>query len=208
MDSFHKLVDIIQFVERTGSPELLPIFRSQQQAEVLADILDNPDRETSLTELSKRLGIPAASLHREIERAESAGIVRSRKIGNTRLIAANPASPYFGPLRQVLVMAFGVPSRLRHAFDGLAGVHAVHIFGSYAARWHGEEGGPVGDIDVLVLGDPDRTEVYAAASRVSEVAGREVNVQFRHEDWIDSGSGSFYETLTARPMVSVLPAPR
>ena len=68
--------DIPQFVERSGSPELLPIFRSRHQAELLADILDDPDREQSLAELTERLGVPTASVHREIDRAERAGIAR------------------------------------------------------------------------------------------------------------------------------------
>jgi len=186
---------------------LLPIFRSRQQAELLADILDDPVREQSLADLTERLGIPTASVHREIERAERAGIIRSRRVGRTRLVSANTASPYFAALRQLLVAAFGVPGRLRAALVGIDGIEAAYIFGSWAARWHGERGTrPVGDIDVLVLGRPDREPLYAAAHEVGLEVGREIQVQIRVPDWLSSGTGSFHDTVTARPMVKVLPA--
>lgn len=194
-------------MERSGSPELLPIFRSRQQVELLADILDDPEREQSLAELTRRLGIPTASIHREIERAERAGIVRSRRVGKTRLVSADTASPYFAPLRQLLVSAFGVPSMLRRALEGLGGVDEAYIYGSWAARWHGEPGTrPVGDIDLLVLGHPDRTQLYAAAHEVGLVVGREIQAQIRAPGWLGHGSGSFHDTVVKRPMVRVLPA--
>lgn len=185
---------------------MLPIFRSRQQAELLADILDVPDRERSLAELTVRLGVPAASVHREVERAEAAGIVRSRRVGRTRLVSADTASPYFTPLRDLLVRAFGVPARLRAALAGVDGVEEVYIFGSWAARWHGERGTrPVGDIDVLVLGHADRDAVYTATHEVGVAVGREIQVQIRSPGWLQTGTGSFHDTVAGRPLVKVLP---
>ncbi len=193
-------------MERSGSPPLLPIFRSRQQVELLADILDEPEREESLADLTRRLRIPTASIHREIERAEQAGLIRSRRVGKTRLVSANTESPYFGPLRQLLVAAFGVPARLRDALQSVLGVDEVYIYGSWAARWRGEPGTrPVGDIDVLVLGHPDRDELYKVAHDVGLAVGREVQVQIRAPGWLESGSGSFHDTVAGRPLVRVLP---
>lgn len=203
---FRILEDILRFVERTGSPDLLPIFRSRQQAELLADILDDPQREQSLADLTARLGIPSPSIHREVERAEQAGVVRSRRVGKTRLVSADTTSPYFAPLRELLVRAFGVPARVRSALEGVADIDEAFIFGSWAARWHGERGTrPVGDIDVLVLGHPDRDQVYAAMHRVGLELGREVQAQVRAPDWLRDGTGSFHDTVAVRPLVQVIP---
>lgn len=196
-------------MERSATPPLLPIFRSRQQVEVLTDILDGPEREQSLADLTRRLGIPTASIHREIERAEHAGLVRSRRVGKTRLVRANTESPYFGPLRQLLVTAFGVPARLRDALHDLDGVDEAYVYGSWAARWHGEEGArPVGDIDVLVLGHPDRERLYKIAHGAGLALGREVQVQIRAPGWLEHGSGSFHDTVANRPLVRVLPVDR
>ena len=82
-------------MDRRPSPSLLPILRSQQQGEILALLLADPDLELSLTEIAKRTGAPHPSVHREIERAEQAGLVTSRKVGNTRLVRADTTSPYY-----------------------------------------------------------------------------------------------------------------
>ena len=96
-------------MDKSPTPSLLPIFRSQQQAELLALILGDPTAEHGMTELAERTGVPYASVHREVERANAAGLLSSRLVGRTRLIRADMSSPYFAGLADVLVKAFGVP---------------------------------------------------------------------------------------------------
>lgn len=199
-----ELRDIIQIVDKGPTPSLLPIFRSQQQAELLALILGDASTEYSLTELAERTGIPYASVHREVERAEAAGLVTSRLVGRTRLLRADPASPYFSGLSDVLVKAFGVPWVLGQALDDVTGIDKAYVYGSWAARFSGEKGDrPVGDIDLLVLGEPDRDDVYAAASSAERRLGRAVQVTIRPADWLTDGSGTFHDTVAGRPMVPV-----
>jgi DNA-binding transcriptional ArsR family regulator len=93
----------------------LPILRSQQQGAILALLLGDPDLELSLTEIAARTGTPHPSVHREIQRAEQAGLVTSRKVASTRLVRANTASPYYAGLAEVLTRAFGVPAVLAEA---------------------------------------------------------------------------------------------
>lgn len=191
-------------MDKTSAPPLLPIFRSRQQAELLAHLLGDPELEVSLSDLAQQLGVPYPSVHREIERAEAAGLVTSRRIGNTRLVRANIASPYFEGLSQVLTRAFGVPAVLAEALRPVEGVAAAYVYGSWAARYQGSEGQrPVEDIDVLVLGDPDRDQLYAAIAATEPRLGRPVQVTVREEDWLTSGEGSFHDTLTSRPMVPI-----
>jgi len=195
---------ILQFVDRTGAPSLLPILRSQQQGEILALLLGNPDSEFSLTEISARTGAPHPSVYREVERAEQAGLVTSRKVGNTRLVQANTVSPYYTGLADVLVKAFGVPAILAAALRDVGGIDRAYIFGSWAARHAGQRGPrPVADIDVLVLGSPDRDQLYAALESAERRLGRQVQATVREAGWLEAGSGSFHETVTSRPLVEL-----
>ena len=59
------------------------------------------------------------------------------------------------------------------------------------------------DIDVLVLGDPDRDEVFARIRPVEERLGRPVQLTFRSTRWLDEGEGAFHDTVVGRPMVEV-----
>lgn len=192
------------FVDKTPSPPLLPIFRSRQQAELLALLLGDPELELSVTELSARLDIPYPSVHREVERAEVAGLIISRKVGNTRLVRANTASPYFEGLANVLTRAFGVPAVLAEALGPVDGISEAYVFGSWAARYLGVEGQrPVEDIDVLVLGEPDRDELYQHVEKAATRLGRPVQITVRDTDWLVAGEGSFHDTIVSRPLVPI-----
>ncbi len=64
-------------------PPLLPLLRSRLQAELLTLILLNPRQERTLTELADRIGASVATVQREAVRAEHAGVITSRRLGNT-----------------------------------------------------------------------------------------------------------------------------
>jgi DNA-binding transcriptional ArsR family regulator len=183
-------------------PALLPVLRSQQQGEILALIFTG--NGISPTQIAERTGVPYASVHREIERAERAGLVMSRRVGRTRLVSANPDSPYLPDLANVLVRAFGPPHVLAEALAPVEGIDRAIIHGSWAAHAAGEpSGGPVGDIDLLVLGSPARTELFAAASAAEARLGRPVQVIVREPTWWDEGSGAFHDNVIASPVVEL-----
>lgn len=191
-------------MDRGPSPPLLPILRSQQQGEILALLLGDPGRELSLTEISRLTGAPHPSVYREVERAEQAGLVTTRKVGNTRLVRADASSPYFPGLAEVLTRAFGVPAVLAEVLRPVSGIEQAYVYGSWAARHDGEPGRrPVGDIDVLVLGTPDRDHLYDALGVAERRLGRPVQATVRDADWLSSGSGSFHDTVTSRPMLKL-----
>ena len=82
------------------------------------------------------------------------------------------------------------------------------VFGSWAARYHGEAGPLPGDIDVLVVGDNvDRTELYAAAERAEGRLGMPVNPVVRPTgSWSDVEGDALLVEIKARPFVDVTKA--
>ncbi len=110
--------------------------------------------------------------------------------------------PYYAGLAEVLTRAFGVPVVLAEALRDVSGIAAAHIYGSWAARHEGQAGQrPVGDIDVLVLGEPNRDQLYAALSTAEQRLARPVQATIRDRTWLESGSGAFHDTITSRPLV-------
>ena len=108
-------------------------------------------------------------------------------------------------MRQLLVMSFGVPERLASALSNVSGVQSAYIFGSWAARYLDVSGlRPVGDIDLLVLGDPDRDVVYNKITEVEPELGHPIQVTFRPGDWLESGTDSFHDTVVSRPLVQIV----
>ena len=188
---------------RTKPPPLLPLLRSAHQAEILVRVLLGPQEPISLTDLARSTGASVATVQREIERAEAAGVVRSERVGPTRLVRPDPSSPLYRPLADLLLVAFGPAAVVASEFDGISGVDEVHIFGSWAARYSGEIGSAPNDVDVLVIGDPDRDEVYEAADRAERRLHRPVQVTFRSaEEWANRDD-PFIATVRNRPLVSL-----
>jgi hypothetical protein len=100
--------------------------------------------------------------------------------------------------------AFGVPAVLAEVLSPIRRIAEAYVYGSWAARHQGQNGPrPVGDIDVLILGDPDRDQLYNALSDAETRLGRPVQATIREPDWLESGTGAFHDTLTSRPMVRV-----
>ncbi len=85
---------------RTAAPPLLPIFRSQLQGELLALVLLGQDQMT-VSDLARRLGAPFATVAREVNRLEGAGLLRSRRVGRARQIAVDDDNPAVRPLREL-----------------------------------------------------------------------------------------------------------
>ncbi|GEL21421.1 ArsR family transcriptional regulator [Pseudonocardia sulfidoxydans NBRC 16205] len=187
------------------APPLLPVFRSRLQGDLLAVLLVVPGTELTLTALAGRTGGSLAAVQRETSRLEEAGILRSRRIGNARLVSADPASPAIAPLTELVTLSFGPVQVLAEEFDGIADVDALEVFGSWAARHHGEHGAPPADVDVLVVGSPDRDTVHDAATRAEERIGLPVNATVVAPQRWESGTDGF---VTRVRESSRVPVPR
>jgi predicted nucleotidyltransferase len=185
-------------------PPLLPLLRSRLQAELLTLVLLTPGREWSLTELAETSSASLSSAQREMARAEEAGVVSSRRLGSTRLVTA-AESPITGPLTELLLRSFGPRQVIAEQLAGLPGIEQAFLFGSWAARYAGQPGRAPADIDVLVIGSPDRDQLDDVAQRAGSMLGREVNVTVRSRQWWRDGGDGFHAQVTSHPLIPVFP---
>lgn len=179
------------------------MFRSQHQAELLMWLMLHPDQEFGVSDLAARLGVPLSTLHREVVRLDEAGLLTSRSLGRNRLVRANPSHPAAPALRQLLEVTFGPKAVIAEEF-ALPGVEQVVIFGSWAARYAGEAGPPPRDIDVLVVGTPDRADLYEAADRAQARLGIEVNPVVRSAQQWNDPPDALLTQIWASPFTVVL----
>jgi len=188
---------------RTSAPPLLAIFRSQLQGELLARVLLDPGR-FSVSDLARALEAPTATVAREVARLERAGLISTTRVGRARLVSANEANPAVAPLRQLVMIAFGPKLVIEQEFGSLAGLSELLVFGSWAAQYAGEEGPLPGDVDVLLVGSPDRDDAYDAAQRAERRLGREVNtIVTSPERWL-AAAEPFLQEVKRRPTVQLV----
>ena len=191
---------------RSDAPALFPVFRSQAQAEILAATLLHPDREQTITDLSKRLNIPLATVSDEVARLVRSEIFSVRKVGRSNLLRPNIANRLVSPLTDIVLATMGPHLLVREAFGDLKGVQFVLIYGSWAARYQGQSGPPPNDLDVLVVGSPSRASVYEAADAVEQRSGLTVNpVIASPKRWGDD-TDPLMTQIKASPTVTAVPA--
>lgn len=185
-----------QFV-KVGSR--LPIFRSPEQERLLGELFVFTEGPLTLSELATRAGTSLGGTHKEVERLESSGLIRSTTRGRNRLIEANPSSPVYPELRGLLLKTLGPEPLLRSALADIDGIEDAFIYGS----WADPANRSPADIDLLVVGDPDIGAVYDAASSVEAEVGRPVNVTVRSPtEWADSDSG-FEQAVKSGPRIDL-----
>lgn len=189
---------------KVSVPSLAPILRSDTQGRILARLFADPAKSYNLTELAEWAGSSMPTVLREVGRAEQAGIVTSQKTGPTRLIRANPEHPLYPPVSQIVLATYGPPAVITRELEGVHGVQAVVIFGSWAARYLGQPGRAPNDIDVLVIGSPDRNEVDDAADRAERAIGIPVQATLRSRSQWSAGRDSFIQEVKRRPLLVVL----
>jgi predicted nucleotidyltransferase len=184
-------------------PPLLPLLRSRLEGELLAEILLHPDREYSAGDLAARFSAGLPTVVRELDRISASGAVRSRKVGRVRLVQADPSSRATAPLTQLAALSFGPIAVIAEEFQNVPGARAVFLFGSWAARYSGEPGPPPHDVDVLVVGQPDRKSMYEAATAAEARLGGEVNPTTRSVRAFEGDQDAFVRELKPRPLVEV-----
>lgn len=182
-------------------PVIAPLLRSDVQGALLALLLLHPDREFTLTELVRRSASTMPTLSREVDRLVASGFARERRSGRNRYIRAETAHPLYRPVRQIVEYAYGPLTILPQTLDGIPGIAEAYLYGSWAARYAGREGPDPRDVDVLLIGRPDRTEVFAAEARGRTLLGREVNIQTLSTESWRSETDPFVRTIRSRPMI-------
>jgi predicted nucleotidyltransferase len=155
---------------------LLPVFRSEHQMRLLAEIFCGP-RALTGAELARRTGVPQQTVAREVSRLQESGLVTTQQIGSARTIHPNLNLPYSAALRQLLVYAGGIIPVLAEALRNRDGVDEVFIFGSWAKRYRGELGAAPNDVDVAVVSSTlTRFDLASLRVEVEAESGLDVNM--------------------------------
>jgi predicted nucleotidyltransferase len=99
----------------------------------------------------------------------------------------------------------GVEALIREALNGLDGIDSAYIFGSYASRTERVQS----DVDLLVIGRPDRLAVSERLAVVERKLGRDVNVVTRTEDQVRTRrkADAFWRRVLSEPMILVAGQP-
>lgn len=177
----------------------VPIFRSDLQARLHLRVLIDTEPHTA-AELARLLQ-PRADRAPRGPATPRRRLLTSSAVGRANVLKPADHNPATAPLRQLLTVTYGPAPYLERALSGVPGIQQAAIYGSWAALWHSELGPTPGDVDVLVVGSPNRDHVYDALEGIDTTLGREVNVTLVSPERWASGEEKFLAAIRDRPMV-------
>ena len=160
---------------------LAELFSSRVRAAVLALVLPRPHLRFSLTDLSRRLGLPVSSLQHECYKLTRLGLLRDERVGNARLYRPDPDWPLLEPLTALTVRAMPLEEALRGAIEGVPGIGGAWVSGDFVS--------PTEPVYIVVVGSLGVEELDGLfdRSRVALMpivgASRIELAYFRPGDW-------------------------
>jgi predicted nucleotidyltransferase len=148
------------------------LFSSTQQR-VLGFLFGQPDRSFFATELIGLVGAGSGAVQRELARLAESGLVTVTRVGNRKHYQANPHSPIYGELSDIIRKTVGLTEPIREALSPLASrITAAFVFGSVAKRSETA----ASDIDLLVLSDSvDYADLFDALQPAESQLARRIN---------------------------------
>lgn len=187
---------------RSRSSVLLPILRSEAVARILARVILAPE-SLNMSDIAKREGLPYSVVQREVDRLEKAGVVRSQRFAQARVVRPNDTHQLYPELRALFLKTYGPEAVLAELLEGAEGIDEAFVFGSWAARYLGEWGPPPADVELLVVGDPDPRLMEDLAAEAEDRIGMPVQTVIVAPETWESDPRGFVRTVRGRPLVPI-----
>lgn len=165
-----------------GSSEdtLKALLGSRARAQLLTLFFVHPVEEFYVRQIAATTRLSPGHIHRELARLTQLGLLLPRRMGREKLYRVNEQHPLYPELKRMVYKTTAFGDVLREALTGIPGVKAAFIYGSVPKGT--ERTGS--DVDLFVLGSPDRAKLDAALSETEDLLGREVSlVSMTLEEW-------------------------
>ncbi len=102
---------------------------------------------------------------------EASGLLISEKQGNLKYYSINENFFLYPELKAIIFKTTGVQGLLKEALERLEGIETAFIYGTYATGKESESS----DVDIMIIGKPDLTEINEVISNLEEKLNREIN---------------------------------
>lgn len=139
---------------------------------VLAKLYLEPQRDFRLRELARLTGISSGSIQHELRQLVAADIASREEKGGLVTYRANPRCPIFEALRAIAEKTSGIEDLVRDALrPAAAKIRYACIYGSIAKGVNRARS----DLDLLVVGSIEFTDLVRLLAPVEERIGREIS---------------------------------
>jgi DNA-binding transcriptional ArsR family regulator len=145
--------------------------RSTLRRKLLTYFYVNRSARVYVRQLAERLGVDSTNLSRELARLEQEGLLESEVEGRQRYYRINPRYTHLNAVFSLLQGTVGLVPTLASSLQRVSGIEHAYIYGSFAKN----EADSASDIDVLILGQPDASDLATEVARVEKLLNREIS---------------------------------
>jgi len=139
---------------------------------LLAVLYGHADQSFYLRQLARAVESGHGALQRELKHLTEMGLIARRTQGNQVLYQANSQSPVFPEIKSLIAKTVGIHDAIRSALAPLESeIQVAFVYGSVAQQTERASS----DIDLMVLGNVEFTEIVSAVSSVQKALAREIN---------------------------------
>ncbi len=149
---------------------LTQLFTSKTRIKLLLKLFLNPGVSCYLRELAKEFALSPNALKEELDSLSNAGYLTRTQNGRSAYFGANTEHPFFPEIHSIVRKTLGIDKLLDEVLASLGKVEAVYILDDYAL------GKDTGLIDLLVVGEVDRTRLGELARITEDRINRKVRV--------------------------------
>ncbi len=140
---------------------LTQLFTSKTRIKLLLKLFLNPGVSCYLRELAKEFEVSPNAIKEELDSLSEAGYLEREQNGRSAYFRANTRHPFFPEISSIVRKSLGIDQLIDEVVASLGRVEAVYILDDYA------QGKDTGLIDVLIVGDVDRSRLDELA-RITE----------------------------------------
>jgi DNA-binding transcriptional ArsR family regulator len=170
---------------------------------MLALLYLKPDQEQTMSQLVKNSGLSYDTVIRDVNALEGNGYLTTRTSGRNRYVKVNQQNPITPALTQVLLYTQGPVVLLGPILAEIPGIQEAMIYGSWARRYKGEPVAHVNDLDVLVVGDIKRADLFEPQQAAAAILRTEVNLTPLPTKVWSTSTDSFTLHLRENPLIPI-----
>jgi len=183
--------------------EALYIAKSKIRQDLLALFFTNPNKRYYLRELQRILGYSAGSVRRELLKYQTDNLFQTEKVGNLLYYSLNTDHPLYKELKSIVFKTVGVEGSLKKELSSIKEIKVSFIYGSFAS----EQYKATSDIDLMIIGNPDTSELNERIARLEKRLKREINTTvYSWQEYQDKkkSKSAFIQDLLKNPKIMLL----
>ena len=147
------------------------LISSHLRRRLLTHFFSHPEERYYLRELAVLLDLDPGNLSKELRRLTSEGLFIEEQKGKMRFYLLNKKYSLYNDLKQLFFKTEGIQGGLRELILPFEDIRLAFIYGSFAK---GEEKN-ASDVDLMVVGTPDRRKFTSKIRKLEDRLNREIN---------------------------------